>query len=154
MGRLIWRGWAAACLLAGAVVAPLFLEVFSGGSPLRFLALPLRYAWIVWLVLPILAEGWLRPRAVAVALLGFATVLSGVILSDLATGASVHPGWFLTLEWWQRPLYPWLDLLPPWTALYRPGYLWTLATWNLVEAAVLAALAWRWSSRTGGPALR
>lgn len=142
MARLIWRGWAAFCLLAGAVVAPLFLEVFSGGSALRFLALPLRYAWVWLLGRPVLAEGWLPPRVVAVALVLFGALVTGVTAFDLLGlgSRSVHPGWFLLLEWWQRPAYPWVDLLPRWSYGYRPGYLWTVCAWNLVEAVAVGAV--------------
>lgn len=144
MGRLIWRGWAAACLLSGAVVAPLFLEVFSGGSPTRFLALPLRFAWIWWLGRPLLREGWLPPRAVAVALAAFVSLVSGMVLADMFGLGRFHPGWFLSLEWWQRPIYPWMALLPRGYLLDRPVYLWIACLWNLVEGLGIAAALWRW----------
>lgn len=146
MVALIWRGWAALSLLAGTIVAPLFLEVFAGGSVLRFLALPLRYAWATVLCRPILREGWLRPRAVAVGLAAFTVTLSGVTLLDLSGRLSTHPGWFLTLEWWQRPVYPWLELLPRWSILNRPGYLWTVSLWNLAEGLAAATILARWRS--------
>jgi hypothetical protein len=143
MGQLIWRGWAAFCLLSGAAVAPLFLEVFAGGSALRFLALPLRYAWLAWLGLPILRQRWLPPRAVAVGLAAFALSVSGVTLVDLLAWREAHLGWFLALEWWQRPAYPWLDLLPRWWWLDKPGYLWTVSAWNLLEGVTVSVLVWR-----------
>ena len=149
MARLIWRGWAALCLLAGAVVAPLFLEVFAGGSVVRFLALPLRYAWAWWLGRPLFVERWIGPRAVAAGLAAFATLVSGVVAADLLGFGSFHPGWFLTLEWWQRPAWPWLDLLPRGTIRYRPAYLWMACGWNLLEGWVLAVVLWRW--RGGDP---
>ncbi len=144
MAALAWRRWSALCLLAGTVVAPLFLEVFSEGTLLRFAALPLRAAWAWWLCRPILKLRWLPPRGVALGLAAFSALLSGVTLADLLGHGSVHPGWFLALEWWQRPIYPWLALLPRWTFLYRPGYLWTVAVWNLVEGMGVAVLLWRW----------
>lgn len=148
MAGLIWRGWAALCLLAGAVVLPLFLEVFAGGSVFRFLALPLRYAWAWWLGRPLLRAGWLPPRGVAVGLAAFSTLVSGVVLVDLAGFGSFHPGWFLGLEWWQRPAYPWIELLPRWFLRYRPGYLWTVALWNLLEAWAIGLALWRWRPAT------
>lgn len=149
MASLIWRAWAASCLLAGTVVVPLFLEVFAGGSPARFLALPLRWAWAWWLVRPLLAERWLPPRAVAVAVAGFCALVSGVTLVDLFGHGSFHPGWFLTLEWWQRPVWPWLELLPRSLFRYRPGYLWIASVWNLVEALFVGTLLWRWRPGAG-----
>lgn len=140
---MIWRGWACFCLLCGAVVAPLFLEVFAGGTWLRFTALPVRYGWLWFLALPLLRERWLSPRGASVALVSFALLLSGVTLLDLLGRGSVHPGWFLGLEWWQRPIYPWVDLLPRWYLRDRPGYLWTVAVWNAVEAAGVGWLLWR-----------
>ncbi len=143
MARLIWRGWAALCLLSGAVVVPLFLEVFSGGSWLRFTALVLRYAWLWLLGLPILREGWLPARWAAVTLLGFCALVSGMVMTDLLGYGSVHPGWFLGLEWWQRPIYPWIDLLPRWHFRSRPGYLWIVCVWNVVEAAAVSLVVWK-----------
>jgi hypothetical protein len=151
MGSLIWRGWAALCLLFGAVAAPLFWEVFSGGSWVRFLALPLRYAWLWWLGRPILLAGWLPPRLAAAALAGFCAVVSGVTLADLLGHGSVHPGWFLGLEWWQRPLYPWMDLLPRWYLRDRPGYLWIACAWNLCEGLAVSAGFWRCASTANVP---
>lgn len=151
MGALIWRGWAAFCLLAGAVVAPLFLEVFTSGTPIRFLALPLRFAWAWWPGRSILAEGWLSARGVSVGLAGFCALLSGVTFLDLLGFGSVHPGWFLTLEWWQRPLYPWLDLLPRWSMLHRPGYLWIASVWTFVEGFGVSVALRRWRARPHSP---
>jgi hypothetical protein len=133
-------------------VAPLFLEVFAGGSPIRFLALPLRYAWVWCLGIPILREGWLPSRAVAVMLTAFCAVVSAVTLWDLVGLGyrSVHPGWFLGLEWWQRPLYPWVDLLPRWWWRDRPGYLWVVSAWNLVEGVALSVLFWSARGRPEG----
>lgn len=142
MGRVIWRGWSALCLLSGAVVAPLFLEVFAGGSWIRFLALPLRYAWLWWLGMPVLREGWLPPRVLAVALTAFCVCVSGITIVDLLGYGVVHPGWFLGLEWWQRGVYPWLDLLPRWWWRDRPGYLWAASAWNLAEGVAVSALFW------------
>jgi len=131
------------CLLSGAIVAPLFLEVFAGGSWLRFTALPLRWAWLALLGLPIVREGWVPARGVAVLLVGFCVLLTGVTVADLLGFGSVHPGWFLGLEWWQRPVYPWVDLLPRGYVGYRPRYLWIVSIWNLLEALAVSAILWR-----------
>ena len=147
MGRLIWKGWAALCLLAGTVVVPLFWEVFSGGSALRFLAILIRYAWIRWLAWPILREGWLPTRWVAAGLLSFVVVLCGGVWADLLGFTRLHPGWFLTLEWWQRPLYPWLDLVPRFYVMDRPGYLWIAVLWTFVEGIAFTGLLLRWRPR-------
>jgi len=114
---------------------------------LRFLALPLRGAWAWWLGRPILAAGWVPRRVFAVGLALFTLALSGITLFDLlGLGAgSVHPGWFLGLEWWQRPLYPWIELLPRWSLGYRPGYLWIACLWNAFEGFGLSLLIWRWA---------
>lgn len=143
LGRA-WRCWAALCLILGTVVVPLFWEVFSAGSILRFAGLPIRYAWFVLLALPLLRERWISPRWVAVALLGFSLLITGMTLINLFGLRFIHPGWFLALEWWQRPLYPWIEVLPRWTLLERPGYLWTVSLWHLLEGAVVAHLLfWR-----------
>jgi len=144
MAALIWRGWSALCLLAGTVVLPLFLEVFAGGSLLRFAALPLRWAWALGPARAILRAGWLPPRAVAAGLTTLCLVLAGVPLLDLAGRASIHPGWFLALEWWQRPLYPWVELLPRGYLLWRPAYLWIVAAWTLAEGLAVAVALQRW----------
>ena len=148
---MIWRGWACFCLLSGAVVAPLFLEVFAGGTWLRFMALPLRYGWLLLLAFPLLRERWLSPRGTSVSLVLFALILSAVTFFDLLGHGSVHPGWFLGLEWWQRPIYPWIDLLPRWYLRDRPGYLWMVAAWNVVEAAGGGWLLWRQGDPTASP---
>ncbi len=149
-GRL-WRGWSALCLIAGTVVLPLFWEVFSGGSVLRFLALPLRIGWIVGVVRPVLDLRWVDPRLpaalVGVLVLGM-TVAVGV---DLAGVRFMHPGFFLALEWWQRALYPWIELLPPFEVRARPGYLWVAWAANAVEGAL--AVVWFLSRRPAEPPL-
>jgi hypothetical protein len=136
----LWRAWAALCLAAGVVVAPLFLEVFSGGAPTRFLALPLRYAWAILLVHPILRAGWFPARVLGVAVALFTVALSAAVLADLAGLIFIHPGAILALEWWQRGLYPWVELLPNVWILDRPSYLWIVAVWNAVEDAVVGHL--------------
>ncbi len=144
MAPLIWRRWAASCLLAGTIIAPLFFAVFTGGTFLRFFALPLRYAWAWWLCRPILRDAWLPPRAVAIGLGVVCGLLSAVTLGNLLGFYSLHPGWFLTLEWWQRPIYPWLVPLPRWFYGLRPGYLWIAAFWTLMEGLAVSAMLWRW----------
>lgn len=136
----VWRAWAALCLAAGVVVAPLFLEVFSGGSPIRFLALPLRWVWAVALVLPVVRAGWVSARLLAVGVAGFTLALSAVVIADLAGLTMIHPGAILGLEWWQRGLYPWIELLPNRWILDRPSYLWIVAVWNAIEGAVAGHL--------------
>jgi len=142
--REFWRAWSAIALIAGTAVLPLFLEVFSGGAPTRFLAQPLRWAWAGLLVLPILRAGWLSPRLAALGVTAFTTLLSGIVLVDLAGLRFIHPGFLLALEWWQRGLYPWIEMLPRWYLLGRPGYLWIVAIWTFVEGAVVGHLLfWR-----------
>lgn len=149
MASLIWRGWAALCLLSGTVVLPLFLEVFSGGTVVRFLALPLRWAWAWWPGRAILRAGWLPARTFGVGLATFTLVLTGVPLLDLMGWTSVHPGWFLAMEWWQRPLYPWVELLPRGYLNWRPRYLWIVAFWTLLEGLAVAAALHRWRPGNG-----
>lgn len=136
----LWRLWAALALALGAVVAPLFLEVFSGGAPTRFLAIGVRWLWVGLLVWPILRAGWFPPRVLGVTLVAFTTLLSGVVLADLAGLTFIHPGAILALEWWQRPIYPWLELFPNAWWGERPSYLWIVALWNAVEGAVIGHL--------------
>jgi len=135
-----WRAWAALCAALGVVVVPLFLEVFSGGSPVRFLAIGVRWLWAALLVLPVLRAGWLSPRVLGVGVAAFTTLVSGLVLADLAGLTFIHPGVILALEWWQRPIYPWLELLPNAWWLDRPAYLWILAAWNGLEGAIAGHL--------------
>jgi hypothetical protein len=141
----VWRGWAALCLVAGTVVVPLFWEVFSGGSLLRFLALPIRAFWIGGPVRLLLRERWVDPRVPAALVGGIVGAMALAVGLDLAGLRFVHPGWFLGMEWWQRPLYPWLALLPAFEAAGRPGYLWMVWAWTVVEG-VCAVL---WLTRAG-----
>lgn len=145
----VWRAWSAACVVAATVVVPLFVEVFAGGSPVRFAALPLRWAWMAGPVRGVLAAGWLPPRPVALVVAGGVLLLASGTGVDLAGLASLHPGWFLTLEWWQRALWPYLDLLPRALLGYRPIYLWVAWGWTVVEGAVAAVLLWRLGDRPG-----
>ncbi|MDT8369606.1 MAG: hypothetical protein RQ745_10400 [Longimicrobiales bacterium] len=148
----VWRAWAALCLVAGVVLVPLFLEVFSGGSPARFLALPLRYVWAFALALPILRAGWIPVRPLAIVLVGLTGTISAITLAELSGWIFTHPGWFLALEWWQRPIYPWIEaFLPRGRILDRPLYLWITSIWNGVEGAALAHYLF-WHVRPGLPA--
>jgi len=131
-------------------VVPLFWEVFSAGTPLRFAALPIRYGWFILLALPVLRARWISPRWVAIALVSFSMLLTGMTLIDLLGFRFIHPGWFLAVEWWQRPMYPWLELLPRWTLLDRPGYLWMVCLWHLIEGAAVAHLLF-WHVGRGDP---
>jgi hypothetical protein len=144
MARLIWRRWSAFCLLAGTIVVPLLVSWFLGNTFLLFLALPLRYAWGWWLDRPILREGWLPRRPVALGLGAICGVLSIVTLIDLLGIRTFHPGWFVALEWWQRPSYSWLGFLPRWFYGYRPDYLWIASLWTLVEGLAVSVILWRW----------
>ena len=147
-----WRAWAGSCLASGVVVVPLFLEVFSGGAPTRFLAIVVRGLWAALLVLPILRAGWLHPRILGVAVAGFTTLLSAAVIADLAGLVVVHPGAILALEWWQRPIYPWLELLPNAWWYDRPSYLWIVAVWNALEGAVIGHLLF-WKVTRDEPAI-
>lgn len=148
---MTWRAWSALCALAGVVLVPLVVEVVASGSPIRFVALPLRWAWAWVVVAPLLKEGWVRPATASAAFAGLAGGLAGMVLLDLAGLLTLPLGWFLALEAWQRPLYPWLDLLPRWAAADRPGYLWLAAVWTLAEAAAAAVSARRLAPLTPGP---
>ena len=148
---MIWRGWAGLCLIAGSVVAPLFLEVFSGGSGVRFLALPLRWGWFGLLGLTIVRDGWVSCRIASAALVSVTLPVSAATLIDLATSVTLHPGWFLALEWWQRALYPWLDLLPLGTVLDRPAYLWLACGWTIVESILVVGVLLRTSTTRAAP---
>ena len=140
VGTRIWQVWAGLCLALGVIIVPLFIEVFSGGTPVRFLAIVVRWLWALLLVLPILRLGWLSPRLLGVALAVFTTALSAAVFADLAGLVLLHPGVFLALEWWQRPFFPWLELLPNAWWLDRPAYLWLLAAWNALEGAIVGHL--------------
>lgn len=146
MGGLIWRRWSAACLLLGTIVVPLLMAWFMGSTFLRFLALPLRYAWGWWFGRRIFLEGWLPRRPVAVVLACVCGALSVVTLIDLLGIHTFHRGWFVALEFWQRPLYSWLGYLPRWYYSWRPDYLWIASAWTLLEGLGVSVMLWRWRS--------
>ena len=140
---MIWRRWAALCVLAATFVLPMLWVWFTGRSILVYAGWPLRYVWMFAVCLPMLRLAWMSPRTVAVGALTMAYGLSAVILLSLGLNLTVHPGWFVVLEAWQTPVYTWLGLLEPWYLMDRPGYLWALAVWTPIEATVVGRMLWR-----------
>lgn len=154
MGGLSWRAWAGLWTLAGTLVVPMLVVWFTGDTPLVYLAWPLRYLWAWGLCLPVLDHGWLPPRATATGVLAVSLTLGLVILGDLAGLWAVHPGWFVALEGWQTPVYAWVGRLPRWFLLGRPGYLWILGAWTMVEGALASLVLWRRTRAPGGAPVR
>lgn len=134
---MIWRAWAAVCVFGTTLVVPMVFVWFAGGSAVIYLGWPLRYLWAWFLGGPLLREEWIPVRLVAGGILASSLVLGGAVMGDLFGVWALHPGWFVALEVWQRPVYPWIAALPRWSFGGRPGYLWTLAAWTMVEGSVV-----------------
>jgi hypothetical protein len=81
---------------------------------------------------------------VAIVVAGICGLISAVTFGNLLGYYSVHPGWFVALEWWQRPIYSWLGFLPRWYYGWRPDYLWIACVWTFVEGLGVSAMLWRW----------
>jgi hypothetical protein len=136
---LTWEAWAGLCVLVGTLFAPMVFFWLAGGTALLYLAWPARYVWAWSLGRPVMSWGWLPVRPMAAALLSATAGLGLAILGDLAGLWSLAPAWFLALEAWQMPIYPWVAHLPAGRLLERPAYLWALCGWTLVEGAIATA---------------